>query len=121
MLTLTLERRGTVSRNPENDLLVVNGMLAVSLVLSRCRRTAAGALRWVVRLDEGLEPDLTIAVRMNSSNEVALDYYLLPSLDVHAAGLRIKEENGIYLDLYRFDSLDSFFEMAEVVSVESAA
>ena len=34
--------------------------------------------------------------------------------------LRIAEVNGIYLDAYRFDSLDYFFGMAERVQLEEA-
>jgi hypothetical protein len=75
----------------------------------------------VVRFDEGLAPDLTIAVRMNVANEAALDYYLLSSLDIPAATVRIKEDNGVYLDAYRFEDLDFFFGMAEMVRVEAAA
>jgi hypothetical protein len=96
-------------------------MLLVSVILSRCQKTQAGSLRWVVRFDQGLAPDLTIAVRMNATNEAALDYYLLPSLDIPASALRIKEDNGVYLDAYRFEDLDFFLGMAEMVRVEVAA
>ena len=54
------ELGGGIVRDPETDLLRVNGMLSVSIVLARCQRTPAGAFRWIVRLDEGLGPDLTI-------------------------------------------------------------
>jgi hypothetical protein len=112
---------GNVTRDPETDLLSVNAMLWVSVVIARCRKTDGGSFRWLIRLDEGLTPDLTVAVRMDPANEAALDYYLLPSLDVGAAALRIKEDNGMYLDGYRFDTLDYFFGMAETVPVEEAA
>ena len=78
-------------------------------------------LRWVVRLDEGLAPDLTIAVRMDAANEAAFDYYLLPSLEVRGAAVRIREDNGAYLDGFRFDTLDYFFGMAELVHLGAAA
>src|SRR5262245_4942748 len=98
----------TVDRDPETEMLFINGMLAVSIVLSRCHKTPAGTPRWVIRFDEGLSPDLTIAVRLDGSNESVLDYYLLPALEVRLGTLKIKEENGIYLDGYRFDTLDYF-------------
>jgi len=112
---------GRVVRNTENDLLLINDMLSVSVILSRCQKTEAGSLRWIVRLDSGLAPDLTVAVRMNASNDTVLDYYLLPSLDFRADAVRIKEENGVFLDAYQFDDLEFFFGMAESVRVESAA
>src|SRR5450432_1335458 len=87
------ELGGVVVLDPDNDLLLVNGMLSASIVLCRCQRTAAGGFRWLVRFDEGLRPDITVAVRMEAGNEAALDYYLLPSLDISGAAVRIREEN----------------------------
>ncbi len=112
---------GRVDQDEATDLLTVNGMFSVSLVLSRCKRIAAGAFRWVVRLDEELSPDLTIAVRMDVPNEAPLDYYLFPALDLPGAAVRIREENGAYLDTYRFDTLDYFFGMAELIRLGAAA
>jgi DNA invertase Pin-like site-specific DNA recombinase len=112
---------GEVVRDPDTDLLHVNGMITASIVLSRCQQTPAGSYRWVVRLDEGLAPDLTIAVRMDAANEAPFDYYLLPSLEVRGAAVRIREDNGAYLDGFRFDTLDYFFGMAELVHLGAAA
>jgi hypothetical protein len=75
----------------------------------------------MVRLDEGLRPDITIAIRMNASNDTPRDYYLLPAIDMTWENLRVAEDNGIYLDAYRFDSLDYFFGMAERCRIEEAA
>jgi hypothetical protein len=58
---------------------------------------------------------------MDAANEAALDYYVLPSLEVRGTAVRIKEDNGAYLDGYRFDTLDYFFGMAELVRVGVAA
>jgi DNA invertase Pin-like site-specific DNA recombinase len=115
------ELGGVVVQDPADDLLLVNGMFSASIVLCRCQRTVAGGYRWLVRFDDGLRPDITVAVRMDAANEVALDYYLLPSLDVTSAAVRIKEENGAYLDTYRFDTLDYFFGMAELVPLGDVA
>ena len=121
-VVLSLEQHGgNVLRNPKTDLLLVNGMLAVSIVIARCQVTQADALRWLVRLDTGLAPDLTIVVRMDSANLAPLDYYILPSLDVGGARLRIKEDNGLFLDGYRYESLDYFFGIAQTVRVGAAA
>ena len=77
--------------------------------------TLAGSSRWLIRLDAGLKPDITIAVRMDATNEGIRDYYVLPGIDMTWENLRIAEDNGIYLDAYRFDTLDYFFGMAERV------
>lgn len=118
----SLEKQGgTVVRNAETDLLTVNGMLSVSIVIARCQTTASDAMRWLVRMDAGLTPDLTIVVRMDAPNEAPLDYYVLPTLDIHGGNLRIREDNGIFLDGYRFESLDYFFGMAQTVRAGVAA
>ena len=116
----SLERvGGQVEREADGDLLVVNQEVTVSIVLARCVVRPAGA-RWKVHLDRGLLPDITVAVRMDSTNETALDYYLLPALDMAARKLRLSEDNGIWLDGYRFDTLDYFFGIAERVRVVAA-
>jgi hypothetical protein len=51
----------------------------------------------------------------------ALRYYLLPAVDMTWENLRLAEENGIYLDPYRFDTLDYFFSLAECVTILEAA
>lgn len=116
-----LEGVGGTVQQLENDLMLINDQFTVSIVLSRCQETKAGTRRWLIRLDEGLSPDLSIAVRMDVANRAALDYYLLPSIDVAGTVLCVREENGIYIDAYRFDSLDYFYGMAQQVSVEVAA
>lgn len=56
---------GTVSRDPATDLLTINSDFTVSVVVARCRETANGGLRWKIRFDTGLVPDITIAIRMD--------------------------------------------------------
>jgi DNA invertase Pin-like site-specific DNA recombinase len=102
----------TAARDPQTDLLTVNGEFTASLVVVRCVQTTAGSLRWKVRLDTLLKPDLTIAVRMAPDNEMPHDYYLLPRLDMVGAMLRLCEHNGLSLDAYRFDDLSVFHRLA---------
>jgi DNA invertase Pin-like site-specific DNA recombinase len=103
---------GGVARDPETDLLTINGEFTASLVVVRCVETAAGSLRWKVRLDTPLKPDLTVAVRMAPGNELPRDFYLLPRLDLGDAVLRLCEYNGLSLDAYRFDDLSALHSMA---------
>lgn len=112
---------GTVVQDPETDLLTVNGEFTASLVIARCRRTESGSLRWGIRLDTGLAPDITVAARMDAANKEPLDYYLLPSIDITHGKLLLAEDNGIGLDSYRFDDLDYFFGMARRARIPEAA
>ena len=83
------------------------------MIICRCLQTSAGSYRWKMRLDSGLEPDVTIAIRMDAQNQQPLDYYLLPSIDIENPKLRLNEHNGLALDAYRFDDLEAFFFMTE--------
>jgi len=112
---------GLVVQEIDSDLLHINGELSVSVVLCRHRHTPAGNSRWLIRLDTGLRPDITIAVRMDASNEGIRDYYLLPSMDVTQDVLNMCEENGICLDAYRFETLDFFLGMTAHVKIQEAA
>ena len=112
---------GDIVQDGETDLLTINSEFTASLVVVRCRQTVAGSLRWKVRIDSALSPDLTIAVRMNAENTRAMDYYLLPRLDMREAVLRLCEYNGLSLDAYRFDDLDILFRMATRAPFRKAA
>jgi len=112
---------GAVSQDPVTDLLTVNGEFTASIVVSRCRQTKAGSRRWKIRLDTGLAPDLTVALRMNGANEAVLDYYLLPLAVLDTNRIRLAEENGLMLDAFRFESLEYFFGMAERARISELA
>ena len=104
--------------NDKTELLEVNGEMRVSIVLCRHTETGAGSSRWLIRLDAGARPDVTIAVRMDATNEGIRDYYILPALDMTWENLRVSEANGICRDTYRFNTLEAFFGMAERVKLE---
>ena len=118
----SVEALGAIaSWDEKTGLLGLNSELQVSIVLCRHTTTVAGSSRWVIRLDASLKPDITIAVRMDATNETIRDYYLLPGIDMTWESLRVAEDNGIYLDAYRFDTLDYFFGMAKRVKIQEAA
>jgi DNA invertase Pin-like site-specific DNA recombinase len=103
---------GWVEQDPTTDLLTINGEFTASIVVVRCRMTPAGSPRWQIRFDVSLWPDITVAVRMDQPNQTALDYYLLPRIDMTVPRLRLAEDNGISLDAYRFETLEALFELA---------
>lgn len=111
----------TVSRDPETDLLEVNEEFSLSVVVARCKETPAGALRWRLRFDTGLNPDITVAVRMDPRNRKPLDFYLFPRIDRASADIRLAEENGLSLDAYRFESLDVLYDLAAPIHIREAA
>ena len=101
-----------VEQDPESDLLTINGEFTASVVMVRCLTdTRLDRVRWQIRFDVGLWPDITVAVRMDEPNQSALDYYLLPRIDMTAPNVRLAEDNGVSLDAYRFETLDAFFAL----------
>ncbi|ALN72500.1 hypothetical protein M673_07225 [Aureimonas sp. AU20] len=110
-----------ITKDSNTELIKVNGEFTLSVTIARCQRTEAGSLRWQLRFDTGLLPDITIAVRMDAANRVPLDYYLLPAIDLASPKLRLAEENGFALDAYRFETLDLLYDIAEPVRIAEAA
>jgi hypothetical protein len=110
-----------VTKDEKTDLLTVNSEYTASLVLARCRTTAAGSQRWIVRLNTALEPDITIAARMKPGSEGILDYYLLPSIAEVGDSLRFATHNPLFLEVFRFDDLSFFTAIAKRVTLVEAA
>jgi DNA invertase Pin-like site-specific DNA recombinase len=112
---------GTVVRDPATDLLQVNHEFTVSIVLARCQTQGNGRLRWKIRFDTSLTPDVTVAVRLDKPNRAPLDYYLLPRLDFNCPRISLAEHNSIEFESFRFDSLEYLHGMAERTRVRKAA
>lgn len=112
---------GRVAPSANSDLLMVNEEFTTSIVIVRCLETSAGSLRWHVRLDTGLQPDITVAVRMMPGNKERLDYYLLPNIDVRLPRLKLAESNPVWFEAYRFDTMEPFFELAARVKLIEVA
>ena len=121
VLTQLKQLGASVIQEKDKGMLTLDDGLSVSIVIVRHQQTEAGSSRWLIRLDNGLKPDLTIAVRMESGNSSVRDFYLLPALDMTWDNLRLAEDNGVWLDAYRFESLDFFYGMARRCRVEDAA
>jgi DNA invertase Pin-like site-specific DNA recombinase len=115
------ELGGNVARDATTDLLWVNREFTVSIVLARCTVYDAGRARWKVRLDTGLHPDVSVVVRLTSSNKEVLDYYLLPHLDFGGPRLNLADQNPVEFESYRFETLDYLYAMAERARIRFAA
>jgi DNA invertase Pin-like site-specific DNA recombinase len=103
---------GHVARDPATDVLDVNREFTASIVLARCHGGEFGRRTWKVRFDASLHPDITVAVRLDDDNRAALDYYLLPRIDLSAPRLSLFDHNPAELESYRFDSLEYLYDMA---------
>lgn len=109
---------GRVDQDDASHVLTINGEFTVSVCIARCVATAAGSLRWQIRFDTSLQPDVIVALRMDRENETIQDYYILPRIDLPGPQVRLGEHNGLALDAFRFDSLDQLYDMAARVPLE---
>ena len=105
----------------QTDRVIVNGEFSLSVVVARCVETPTGLLRWHLRFDTSLAPDITIVVRMDSTNRAPFDYYLFPRIDMLSEKLRLGEENTLGLDAYRFDGLELLYDIATPIPLGEAA
>jgi DNA invertase Pin-like site-specific DNA recombinase len=121
LLSKLREDGASVRQDPITELFIVNEEFSMSLVMARCLATASGSTRWNLRFDSSLRPDVTIAVRLEPDNQTVRDYYLFPGTDLFTTRLRLSRENGILIDLYRFDDLRFLMGMAERRSIERVA
>jgi DNA invertase Pin-like site-specific DNA recombinase len=107
----------TVTWNQQTRVLCLNNELRIGILFARHIVTDFGSSRWVLRWDSerwkpGHKPDLTMAVRMDHHNRDIRDYYLLPGKQYTRKKVRLAEQNGVYLDAYRFESLEFLVGMA---------
>ncbi len=112
---------GTVVRDQVTGLLNINDEFTASFLIVGCFKNRSGAPFWNIRFDTTLHPDITIAARMNRTNTAVLDYYILPRRDFVAGELKLATENGFFLDAYRSDTLDPFFDLSARASVRRVA
>ena len=115
------EAGATVRRLPTTDLIDVSEEFSLSVVIARCRRTPADALRWRFHFDTGLRPDITVAVRMDSNNRVPFDYYLFPRIDLASESFDLAEVNELQFDAYRLETLDFLYKLARRTNILEAA
>ena len=106
--------------DPKSGLLELNYNLCISIVISRCFTTPAGTRRWKIRFDNGLRPDITVAVRMDTSNEAIYDYYILPALEFSYEQLKLSEDNVGFLDSFRTDTLDYLLDLSINIPLDKA-
>jgi DNA invertase Pin-like site-specific DNA recombinase len=111
------ELGATTTWDERNQILQINNELRVKVTFARHYITNFGSSRWVLRWDapvwqSEIKPDLTMAVRMDRNNEKIRDYYLLPGMEYTKKKMRLAEQNGVYLDAYRFKTLDYLVGMA---------
>lgn len=116
-----VETGARVDREEETGLLWVNEEFRVSLALSRCRPTEAGTNRWIVRFDNALRPDITIAVRMEFDALSIRDYFLLPAIDVRSDFVRLGDYNDHGFEAYRFEDLSMLAHLARRVPLKGVA
>jgi len=97
---------GSATWIPCSRTLVVNQELRIWIILIRHYTASDGTSFWRKRRCNPAKFDITLAVRMNRSNDDIQDFYLLPAPDSPRRHFYFIPDNGIRRDAYRFQSLD---------------
>jgi len=111
----------SVRQDPETDLFTINNEFTLSLIVARCNITRSGNQRWLLRFDTSLRPDVTAAIRLEPDNRSLRDCYLFPAPDVLASRLRLGCDNGVLIDLFRFQDLRFVVGMSERTPIARVA
>jgi len=110
-----------VSHCVDNDLILINKEFTISIVVARHQSAENGSSKWKIRFDTCLNPTITIGVRMCSDNQSILDYYLLPNYAFNSSKIKLSQSNGIFLDAFRFDTLELLYSLSERSSIKDIA
>jgi DNA invertase Pin-like site-specific DNA recombinase len=100
---------GKATFNKTTDVLRINGKLAISMLIARCRRTASGRLRWTVRRRKNMSRALIIALRVDETGIKVMDYLLLPATDFNVDRMEFSELNRFRIKSCRFDTVDALW------------
>jgi len=111
---------GEIRCDPKTDLLHLNDELVISVVLARCQQLPTGYQRWRVHFDPArYAADITVAIRLDGSNEAELDYFLLPRLNFGLGKVQLTERNADEFECFRFEDLEFLYGLARRTHVRS--
>jgi Recombinase len=112
-IVVTIERMGKRAEiDQSSGFIVINDEFSVSLHPARAISSGPGRVRWRVPTNRNAASDLTLVIRMDSSNTNILAYYLPPTAELaRASAKRLSISSQIFLEACRFDSLDAFCRM----------
>jgi DNA invertase Pin-like site-specific DNA recombinase len=100
---------GNAIFDPTTDVLTINGKLAISIFIARCRRTASGRLRWTVRRRTNMARDLIIALRVDQTGINVMDYLLLPATNFNVDRMEFSEINRFRIKSWRFETASALW------------
>lgn len=113
-----MEARGaTASWDDKSQTLHINQELRVWVLVVHCQLNDQGNPRWIIGPTDKLKPDVTLALRLDDTNERVQDYYLLPAMENDGSRICLAPRNGIYRDAYRFETPDFLVAMAARVKL----
>jgi hypothetical protein len=102
-----IELDGRAAFDRATGLLTIDDACLISLGSARAGVQGAGRVRWRVYANRNARSDLTLIVRMDSSNAKIVAYYLLPTAELAGAEAKIlRISNAIFTAACRYESFD---------------
>ncbi|MEX9782109.1 recombinase family protein [Providencia manganoxydans] len=109
---------GWVSDMDSMGLFRVNDEFNLSIQTARCKKMQSQRFRWELRFSSFDSSDINIAIRMNSLNKAAIDYYIFPSIDIFRQKIQLKETNPWMFELYNFPDLSPLYQIIKRVNLQ---
>lgn len=106
-----MEQHGAEIKLCNNQLIHANHEISISIIISRCIVKSPYRTQWLFRFESSLNPDITVAVRMQPDNHHVLDYYIFPHQNFSEESLKINSNDQSGLDVYQFKSLDFLYTL----------
>ncbi len=81
---------------------VINAELTLAVFVVRCRHCRNRSPEWLIQSRRGFRSEQIVAVRMDQANQKPMDYFLLPTKQVHRNKINV---GTAPIHAYRFQSL----------------
>jgi DNA invertase Pin-like site-specific DNA recombinase len=105
---LAVEAGATVHDLRRNSTFRINDAFTVQVRVTKCTVDKRGLVRWRFSVSRGLA-DFIIAAKLDLSNAVVTDYYLIPVAELEVDTVVLRAEVPSVYGEYRYDDLPALF------------
>lgn len=108
-IVMSLTQMGfAAAKVPMRNVVAIDEQATIAVVVLRCFQTSGGALRWIYEFDPCFNrADITAIGRLDKSNTLEFDYFVVPRALLGRRRLLLREKNDLELDACRCRSFDA--------------
>lgn len=99
---------GVALHEAKSGIIALGDACRVAIGAARAVTNGAKRVRWTLYANRRANAELTLIVRMNASNDVVADCYLLPTHDLaHTQGRIVRMSNPAFTQACRYEGVDA--------------